>query len=63
MDTIQDGVGLMNINSLVDKYYLSSDFNMLADKTKVDNIGLISPIDTPVNAEILMPYIFKSSIF
>ena len=26
----------MNINNLVDKYYLSSDFNMLADKTKVD---------------------------
>jgi hypothetical protein len=26
----------MNINNLVDKYYLSNDFNMLAIKTKVD---------------------------
>ena len=42
MDTIQDGVGLMNINSLVDKYYLSSDFNMLADKTKVDYSNCLS---------------------
>tara|TARA_R110000850_G_scaffold46802_5_gene117697 strand:- start:518 stop:1429 length:912 start_codon:yes stop_codon:yes gene_type:complete len=26
----------MNINKLVDEYYLSSDFNMLSDKSKVD---------------------------
>ena len=36
MDTIADGVGLMNINDLVQKYYLSNDFNSLVDKTKVD---------------------------
>jgi hypothetical protein len=36
MDTIQDGVEHMNINNLVHKYYLSNDFNVLADKTKHD---------------------------
>jgi len=36
MDTIADGVGVMNINELVQKYYLSNDFNGLVDKTKVD---------------------------
>jgi integrase len=36
MVTIADGVEHMNINNLADKYYLSNDFNMLADKTKVD---------------------------
>ena len=36
MVTIADGVEHMNINNLVDKYYLSNDFNTLADKTKVD---------------------------
>ena len=36
MDTIQDGVEHMNINDLVHKYYLSNDFNVLRDKTKVD---------------------------
>ena len=32
----------MNINSLVDKYYLSSDFNMLTEKTKVDYSNCLS---------------------
>jgi integrase len=36
MVTIADGVEHMNINNLADKYYLSNDFNTLADKTKVD---------------------------
>jgi integrase len=36
MVTIADGVEHMNINKLVDEYYLSNDFNTLADKTKVD---------------------------
>ena len=36
MVTIIDGVEHMNINNLADKYYLSNDFNTLADKTKVD---------------------------
>ena len=36
MDIIQDGVERMNINDLVQKYYLSNDFNVLADKTKHD---------------------------
>ena len=36
MDIIQDGVEHMNINDLVQKYYLSNDFNGLVDKTKVD---------------------------
>ena len=42
MDITQDGVGAMNINSLVDKYYLSSDFNMLTEKTKVDYSNCLS---------------------
>ena len=36
MVTIADGVERMNINNLIDKYYLSNDFSMLADKTKHD---------------------------
>ena len=32
----------MNLHDLVHKYYLSSDFNMLADKTKVDYSNCLS---------------------
>ena len=34
----------MNINSLVDKYYLSSDFNMLAEKSKQDYQKILNEI-------------------
>ena len=27
---------ILTVKKLIDEYYLSSDFNMLADKTKVD---------------------------
>jgi integrase len=59
MDTIQDGVGLMNINSLVDKYYLSSDFNMLADKTKVDYSNCLSVM---LNTKIDDKFVYTTKV-
>ena len=57
MVTIADGVEHMNINNLADKYYLSNDFNTLADKTKVDykycfSILLSTEVDGKSMAEI-----------
>ncbi len=49
----------MNINSLVDKYYLSSDFNMLADKTKVDYSNCLSVM---LNTKIDDKFVYTTKV-
>ena len=51
MNIILGGVVHMNINKLVDEYYLSSDYSMLAVKTKVDYSNCLAiMLGTKVNS-------------
>ena len=45
----------MTINDIIEKYYISSDFNMLADKTKADYRYFLSILsDTKVDTKKLL---------
>ena len=48
----------MNINDLTNKYYLSNDFNRLADKTKHDyQYCVIVLLDTKVEKKVWQKYV------
>ena len=49
----------MTINDIIEKYYLSSDFNMLADKTKADYRYFLS-ILSDTNTTLAKPLLAKS---